>query len=81
MKDSLKNKLRALALSAPPHMAGGIFYVAEKRARAGHSEREILAEARVALGGTQGLRGALELAWNWIKEKARAWTRPPKKVS
>ena len=81
MKDSLKNKLRALALGAPPHMAGAIFYVAEERARAGRSEREILAEARAALGGTQGLRGALELVWNWIKEKARAWTRPPKKVS
>ena len=78
MKDSLKNKLSALALGAPPHMAGAIFYVAEERARAGRSEREILAEARAALGGTQG---ALELAWNWIKEKARAWTRPPKKIS
>jgi hypothetical protein len=78
MKDSLRNKLSALALGAPPHMAGAIFYVAEKRARAGRSDREILAEARAALGGTQGL---LELAWNWIKEKARAWTRPPKKVS
>jgi hypothetical protein len=78
MKDSLRNKLSALALNAPPHMAGAIFYVAEERARAGRSEREILAEARAALGGTQGL---LELAWNWIKEKARAWTRPPKKIS
>ena len=78
MKDSLKNKLKALALGAPPHMAGAIFYVAEERARAGRSEREILAEARAALGGPQGL---LELAWNWIKEKARAWTRPPKKIS
>lgn len=78
MKDSLKNKLKALALGAPPHMAGAIFYVAEERARAGRSEREILAEARAALGGTQG---ALELVWNWIKEKARAWTRPPKKIS
>lgn len=78
MKDSLRNKLSALALGAPPHMAGAMFYVAEERARAGRSEREILAEARAALGGTQGL---LELAWNWIKEKARAWTRPPKKVS
>ena len=78
MKDSLRNKLKALALGAPPHMAGAIFYVAEERARAGRSEREILAEARAALGGTQGL---LELVWNWIKEKARAWTRPPKKVS
>jgi len=65
MKDSLRNKLKALSLSAPPHMAGEIFYVAEERARAG-------------LSGTQGL---LELAWKWIKEKARAWTRPPKKVS
>ena len=78
MKDSLRNKLRALALGAPPHMAGAIFYVAEKRAKAGCSEREILAEARAALGDTQGLLGR---AWNWIKEKARAWTRPPKKVS
>ena len=78
MKDSLRNKLSALALGAPPHMAGAIFYVAEKRARAGRSDREILAEARGALGGTQGL---LEPAWNWIKEKARAWTRPPKKIS
>lgn len=78
MKDSLRNKLSALALGAPPHMAGEIFYVAEKRAKAGRSDREILAEARAALGGTQGLLGRV---WSWIKEKARAWTRPPKKVS
>lgn len=76
MKDSLRNKLKALSLSAPPHMAGAIFYVAEKRARAGRSEREILAEARVAMGE----KSALELAWRWIREKLRArW--PTKKIS
>jgi len=77
MKQSLKDKVDQLVKHMPPHQAGALRFVADKREEAGRSEWLIIAELRAALGGTSALRRF----WNRLMDKIDGWKRKAKEVS
>lgn len=77
MKETLKEKVDQLVKHAPPHQAGALRFVADKREKAGRSEWLIMAELKAALGGTSALRRF----WNRLTDKINGWKRQAKKVS
>tara|TARA_S200002703_G_scaffold74073_5_gene63966 strand:+ start:439 stop:645 length:207 start_codon:yes stop_codon:yes gene_type:complete len=60
----------------PPHQAGALRFVAEKREKAGYSDWLIIAELRAALGGTSALRRFLKR----LMDRINGWTRKAEKV-
>ena len=77
MKQSLRAKVDRLTMCMPPHQAGALRFVAEKREKAGYSDWLIIAELRSALGGTSALRRFLKR----LMDRINGWTRKAKEIS